>query len=141
MNDRPADEPAPQPLRPATEQPSLNAELNETLPGNGQPLHPVLADLANPRTPAADEEFEDDGPPERWILLPVTLFLATCLSTFWVGASRFMPVEIFGASYNAGGLIIVRQSILENWQSGLIYMACVLAILLAHEMGHFIATL
>src|SRR3954471_16297070 len=34
----------------------------------------------------------------------------------------------------------VRLAILENWRGGLIYMACVLAILLTHEMGHFVMT-
>lgn len=35
----------------------------------------------------------------------------------------------------------LRLQLLENWQQGLIYMFAVLLILLAHEMGHFIATL
>jgi membrane-associated protease RseP (regulator of RpoE activity) len=34
----------------------------------------------------------------------------------------------------------VRQAIIGNWQPGLVYMGCVLAILLTHEMGHFVAT-
>jgi len=34
----------------------------------------------------------------------------------------------------------VRAQIMENWQNGLIYMVCVIAILLTHEMGHFLAT-
>lgn len=35
----------------------------------------------------------------------------------------------------------LRVLLLENWQQGLIYMVAVLTILMAHEMGHFIATL
>ena len=35
----------------------------------------------------------------------------------------------------------VRWTILNNWQNGLIYMTAVLSILMAHEMGHFIATI
>jgi membrane-associated protease RseP (regulator of RpoE activity) len=34
-----------------------------------------------------------------------------------------------------------RYTILSNWQQGLTYMVAVLAILFAHEMGHFITTL
>jgi membrane-associated protease RseP (regulator of RpoE activity) len=36
---------------------------------------------------------------------------------------------------------VFRHAILVHWRQGLIYMACVLIILLTHEMGHFIATL
>ena len=35
----------------------------------------------------------------------------------------------------------IRLLIIENWHNGLIYMACVLGILFAHEMGHFLMTL
>ncbi len=35
----------------------------------------------------------------------------------------------------------IRAAIVGNWRNGLIYMACVLAILFAHEMGHFLMTL
>jgi len=81
-------------------------------------------------------------------LLPIILFLATCASTFWVGATRWMPM-----SYVSVGLGIpavasdlettwmpARGVVGRNWEQGLIYMACVLAILLTHEMGHFLAT-
>ena len=34
----------------------------------------------------------------------------------------------------------LRRMILSHWQDGLIYMAAVLAILMTHEMGHFVAT-
>jgi membrane-associated protease RseP (regulator of RpoE activity) len=40
----------------------------------------------------------------------------------------------YGESY-------VRRSILANYGQGLHYMLCVMSILLAHEMGHFLATL
>ena len=36
-----------------------------------------------------------------------------------------------------GSTIQLRQLLLENWQSGLTYMMCVLLILLLHEFGHF----
>lgn len=33
-----------------------------------------------------------------------------------------------------------RRTLYVHWQDGLIYMGCLLGILLAHEMGHFLAT-
>ena len=84
-----------------------------------------------------------DGPPagrirKRRVWLPVILFLLTCVSTFWAGASWWVPANyLFGP--DAG--IEVRRTLLVHWADGLIYMACVLAILITHEMGHFLATL
>jgi membrane-associated protease RseP (regulator of RpoE activity) len=37
-------------------------------------------------------------------------------------------------------LMPLRRAIYSNWQEGLLYMACVLAILMTHEMGHFVMT-
>lgn len=50
----------------------------------------------------------------RW-QLPLFLFIATCLSTFWVGFSQMGRLD-----------------------HGLIYSACVMTILLCHEGGHFV---
>jgi Zn-dependent protease len=73
------------------------------------------------------------GPRRRRIALPVMLFLATCLSTFFAAAAGWEPSRsMIGVDY--------RGIILQNWGEGLIYMVCVVAILLAHEMGHFLAT-
>ena len=68
---------------------------------------------------------EDDlrSPRRRRIALPLFLFLATCVSTFFVGATGWQPVEY-------------REP--PNWQQGLVYMAAVIGILLTHEMGHFL---
>jgi membrane-associated protease RseP (regulator of RpoE activity) len=68
------------------------------------------------------------------VALPVTLFVVTCLSTFWAGSAGWQPLE-------QGASLGFRQVVLRNWDQGLVYMACVLAILLTHELGHFIATL
>lgn len=83
----------------------------------------------------------EPAPRRRRVMLPIMLLLATCASTFWVGANRWFPAFFFfaeGASLE--DRLLSRQMVLTNWQEGLIYMACVLGILLAHEMGHFIAT-
>jgi membrane-associated protease RseP (regulator of RpoE activity) len=71
--------------------------------------------------------------PRRRVVLPLVLFLVTCLSTFYSGATSWQPLGYDGA-------LGFRQLVLRNWDQGLIYMACVLAILLTHELGHFFAT-
>jgi membrane-associated protease RseP (regulator of RpoE activity) len=70
--------------------------------------------------------------PRRRRGLPLLLFIATCLSTFWVGAANWRPQfnEPDGA----------WRAVQLNWQQGLTYMGAVLAILLTHEMGHFLQT-
>jgi membrane-associated protease RseP (regulator of RpoE activity) len=75
-------------------------------------------------------------PRERRVMLPIVLFVATCVSTFWVGVTRWEPMRpTYTATWEA-----VRQTIEANWPIGLAYMGAVLAILLTHEMGHFLQT-
>ena len=74
--------------------------------------------------------------PQRRTMLPVVLFLATCASTFWVGAAEWQPLE---ESY-VGTYAAMWDTIRVNWPTGLKYMVAVLAILLTHEMGHFLQT-
>jgi membrane-associated protease RseP (regulator of RpoE activity) len=69
--------------------------------------------------------------------LPAILFLVTCVSTFFAGATGWLPL-LYILNVDADGM---RRAIIRNWQDGFIYMGCVLAILLTHEMGHFLATL
>ncbi|MCA9239972.1 MAG: site-2 protease family protein [Planctomycetales bacterium] len=80
------------------------------------------------------------GPPlrvRRGVRLPVILFIATCLSTFWVGAANWYPTDVqYVGSYQA-----IWQTIQINWHQGVYYMLAVLGILLTHEMGHFLMTL
>ena len=74
--------------------------------------------------------------PQRRTLLPLMLFLATCASTFWVGVTHWEPLEPrYIGTYAAMGRIIQT-----NWVMGVQYMVAVLAILLTHEMGHFLQT-
>ena len=74
--------------------------------------------------------------PQRRTLLPILLFLATCVSTFWVGVTHWDPVE----PRYLGSYAAMWQAIQTNWPTGLQYMVAVLAILLTHEMGHFLQT-
>lgn len=79
------------------------------------------------------------SPRKRKVVLPVVLFVITCLSTFYAGAINWMQFvpQLPGMDIGTS----TRYTILSNWQQGLTYMVAVLAILFAHEMGHFITTL
>jgi membrane-associated protease RseP (regulator of RpoE activity) len=70
------------------------------------------------------------SPRRRRIVMPVFLFVATCVSTFFVGAMNWMPNS--AKTFQSGVLL------LHNWQNGLFYMLAVIGILLTHEMGHFL---
>ena len=67
------------------------------------------------------------------MILPVVLFIATCLSSFWVGAANWRPQSVESIEG-------IRGVVMAHWQQGLMYMGAVLAILLTHEMGHFLQT-
>jgi hypothetical protein len=107
------------------------------------PFHdPALAHLPELRpshlgSPPQPHPESDGGiPPQRRVMLPLALFLATCASTFWVGVTRWDPLRVeYSASWDLVGRVIAA-----NWATGLQYMAAVLAILLTHEMGHFLQT-
>ncbi len=79
----------------------------------------------------------------RRTLLPLVLFVATCISTFWVGLTHWQPVLTLEVWFTSGemSLMPLRRLILTYGEQGMIYMACVMAILLCHELGHFFATL
>ncbi len=108
-----------------------------------EPQSSSVEATAAPQDGAAGEVFDAElAPPgrrpfqlPRRRLLPFVLFLLTCLSTFFVGACRWAPTFYLGDS------ISLRGTLISHWDDGLIYMSCVLAILLTHEMGHFVATL
>jgi membrane-associated protease RseP (regulator of RpoE activity) len=68
----------------------------------------------------------------RW-RLPLFLFLATCVTTFFAGVYQWQPdLPLFDRRMFA----LVEW----NWRDGLAYMSAVVGILLAHEMGHFLMT-
>jgi membrane-associated protease RseP (regulator of RpoE activity) len=95
----------------------------------------VASDQALPGVPQLPVLRESDlvTLPRRAVVLPFVLFIATCLSTFWVGAADWRPQLLS----EPGDIWPVIRS---NWQQGLTYMGAVLAILLTHEMGHFLQT-
>ncbi|MGD9720589.1 MAG: site-2 protease family protein [Pirellulales bacterium] len=74
-----------------------------------------------------------ESPRRRRIVLPVFLFLATCVSTFYAGALNWNPTAYLAVNQT-------DRMLAENWPQGLKYMAAVIGILLTHEMGHFLQT-
>ncbi len=86
--------------------------------------------------------FPEPRPYKRRVILPLLLFLATCLTTFSSGTIFFageVPVEKFPDEISLHKLQIVAEEILHRgWPAGLTYMVAVMSILLAHEMGHFL---
>jgi hypothetical protein len=114
-----------------------------TQPGPSSPIFPA-------QTPHYEDHFYDPSvahlpelsardlrsPPRRRWVLPLTLFLATCASTFWVGVTHWEPVRPeYAASWPT-----VLAAVKSQWPSGLTYMAAIIGILLTHEMGHFLMT-
>lgn len=59
-------------------------------------------------------------------MLPIVLFLLTCASTYYTGCIW------------SGGALDFGFTASDVWRNGLAYMAAVMAILTAHEMGHFL---
>jgi membrane-associated protease RseP (regulator of RpoE activity) len=78
-----------------------------------------------------DERFEMISPPRR--LRPqAILYLATAATTFAAGVAGWQPV-VLGLDDN------LANELAPHWQRGIAYMAAVMAVLSAHEAGHFIA--
>jgi membrane-associated protease RseP (regulator of RpoE activity) len=119
------------------QQPPIETEP-DVLPWKGR-THPRATPVeANPMSHSAPLGREltagDLGGRRRRVVLPLVLFVATCLTTFLAGALGWDPTL---ASANGG----LARNVAANWQQGLIYMAAVIGILLTHEMGHFLQTL
>jgi len=119
----------------------------DTPPGSGtaESLTARVVDELLTREAAAGQKREANRPRKRRVWLPLMLFFATCLSTFWVGACQWYPILQIWLSNWSGeswpeGQLLTRQMAIAHWQDGLVYMMCVLGILLAHEFGHFFAT-
>lgn len=103
-------------------------------PSPPQPSYPTLPILQNGRMilrPAPPP------PARRKVLLPLVLFALTCGSTFLAGV--LMTPALLPRSETL--LESVVGALVVGWQDGLIYMAAVMSILLAHEMGHFLMAL
>jgi Zn-dependent protease len=113
---------------------------------------PLTAEFADDDPHAADGRRDTDpaqGQHQRFRLprrrgLPLILLALSVLSTFLVGVCNWNPAglmyQCLVIPYGSIDLMPLRRAIITNWQDGLIYSACVLGILLTHEMGHFLMT-
>jgi len=112
----------------------------------------TVAELAVGHAPESEiVQAELAEPPQyrrRRVILPIALFLLTCASTFFVGATGWLTLDFldsgggsFGAEPDPYFMLPLRRAIVHYWPQGLLYMGCVVAILLTHEMGHFVMTL
>jgi Zn-dependent protease len=127
---RPSEHPLPAPPQPLA---TPNAVSASAAPLDSPPTGPASATQDAARSREQLREFHLRSRPRRRLTLPILLFIATCLSTFWVGAASWRP-QLIESTAN------MEHVIATNWRQGLIYMGAVLAILLTHEMGHFLQT-
>lgn len=84
----------------------------------------VAATTAEP-TPIQPAPAERTEPRPRRVVLPVVLFVLTCLSTLYTGSLSFDDT-------------VSPPQHVHDWSAGITYMLCVMGILLAHEFGHFL---
>lgn len=92
-------------------------------------------DASIPPVPRRELRETDLRFPTRRKKLSIFLFVATCLSTFWAGATNWMPYAFLD------DWAVASSMIEAHWRQGLQYMLAVMAILLTHEMGHFLQAL
>jgi len=105
------------------------------VPGNLPPSTPPIRVLAN----LYRSGFDRSPPPtDRRVLLPVLLFIITCASTYW---AMLRPEIVFTDHVLVNGRIGKAIGASGQWHDAWIYMLCVMGMLLAHEMGHFIQCL
>jgi Zn-dependent protease len=113
------------------------------------------SDASRQLTCAAERDASDHRGAGRRVALPAVLLVATCLSTFWVGAVDWKPLVHLEGLYRGAAAVMQNlpqgspAAALEqgmavahmDWRQGLFYMAVVLAVLATHEMGHFLMAL
>jgi len=87
--------------------------------------------MHDPTPPSETVSRSLHRPPAR-LRMQSLLFVVTCLTTFAAGAVGWEPVLL---GVDAG----IAERIATHWPRGLAYSAAVMAVLAAHEAGHFIA--
>ena len=70
-------------------------------------------------------------------MLPTFLLLASVLSMAWAGIVAWVPAPLLMQASEEGSLFLVRQHVLANWVSGIQFALSLVAILGAHELGHY----
>lgn len=86
-------------------------------------------------------EVAQPANPRRMRRIAWWLLFATILSTFWAGVGAWVPASLFTLAELQGSQMPVRQALLANWLSGLEFSLGLIAILGAHELGHYILTI
>jgi len=79
--------------------------------------------------------------PKRIHRIAIWLAVVTVLSTFWAGVGAWVPTHPFLLSMQEDSLMPLRQVLLANWWGGLQFSLGLMAILVAHELGHYILTI
>jgi len=85
-----------------------------------------------PPEPACPPPARPSRPARAPVRLQALLFLLTACTTFAAGVVGWQPM-LFGIDDT------LATDIGAHWQRGLVYMAAVMAVLTAHEAGHFVA--
>lgn len=103
--------------------------------------------LLQSQTERAKEFFKSELQPEpkpqpkRINRIAFWLAAATIVSTFWAGVGAWTPLSPIEEALQLGSLMPIRQVLLANWAGGLQFSLALMAILVAHELGHYILTL
>ena len=91
----------------------------------------------NNSTPLIERAW--DPPRERAVLLPSLTFFLTFLTTTLAGADLMLLFrQNRPMTLDPGRYVLILQSP-SLWLDGLLFSVPLLAILIAHEMGHFLA--
>lgn len=69
------------------------------------------------------------------------LALATIVSTFWAGVGAWVPTTPLLLAFQQSSMMPIRQALLANWSCGLQFSLGLMAILVAHELGHYVMTI
>ncbi len=76
-------------------------------------------------------------PPSKIKRIAFWLAVCTVLSTFWAGVSAWAPFAVIEKAWGMQTLMPFRRLILANWIGGLQFSFGLMAILVAHELGHY----
>ncbi len=58
----------------------------------------------------------------------------------WAGVTAWSPVVVLIEAMDAESLQVVRRVVLDNFVVGMLFAVSLLAILTAHELGHYFMT-
>jgi Zn-dependent protease len=88
-----------------------------------------------------DEVEERSRPLQYAVRLPLILLALSCVSIFIAGCCRWVPHVVLVESVFGLDFTPLRRAIFSEWSTGIAFMLSLLAILLAHEFGHFFFTM